>query len=104
RGLDVPRHVRVEGTTVAGFRQAMASARLVVVPMQKGLLHSGGQQTCLNAMLLGKPTIAVGRKWAVDFIDDGVDGLVVDYEDPEGLRRAVRRVLDDPNAALRMGG
>ena len=28
-------------------------ARLVVVPMQKGLLHSGGQQTCLNAMLLG---------------------------------------------------
>ena len=103
RGVDVPPHVRVAGTTEAGFRRAMAAARLVVVPMQKGLLHSGGQQTCLNAMLLGKPTIAVGRKWAVDFIDDGADGLIVDYEDTERLLAAIRRVLDDPDAARRMG-
>jgi glycosyltransferase involved in cell wall biosynthesis len=102
-GVDVPRHVRVEGTTEAGFRQAMAAAHLVVVPMQKGLLHSGGQQTCLNGMLLGKPTIAVGRKWAVDFITDGVDGLIVDYEDPSELRRAVRWVLNHPEAARAMG-
>jgi glycosyltransferase involved in cell wall biosynthesis len=94
--------VRVEGTTAAGFRQALAAAKLVVVPMRKGLLHSGGQQTCLNAMFLGKPTIAVGRKWAVDFIDDGVNGLIVDYEDPVGLRNTVRRLLDDPEAARRM--
>ncbi len=91
------------GTTVAGFRQAMAAARLVVVPMQPGLLHSGGQQTCLNAMLLGKPTIAVGRKWAIDFITDGDNGLVVDYADAEGLRRAVRWIVENPDAARRMG-
>jgi glycosyltransferase involved in cell wall biosynthesis len=102
RGVVVPPHVRVEGTTVAGFRQAMAAARLVVVPMQKGLMHSGGQQTCLNAMLLGKPTVAVGCKWAVDFITDGDNGLVVDYEDVDGLRRAIRWVLDNPDAARRM--
>ncbi len=102
-GLDLPPHVRVEGTTAEGFRRAMAAARLVVVPMRKGTLRSGGQQTCLNAMLMGKPTVAVGRRWAVDFIDDGVNGLIVDYEDPEGLRQAVRRLLDDPEAARRMG-
>src|SRR5262249_56455409 len=90
RGVELPPRVRIEGTTVAGFRQAMAAARLVVVPMQPGLLHSGGQQTCLNAMYLGKPTIAVGRKWAVDFIIDGEDGLIVDYGDVAGLRRAIR--------------
>jgi len=101
-GVAVPPHVRVEGTTAAGFRQAMAAARLVVVPMQNGLLHSGGQQTCLNAMLMGKPTVAVGRKWAVDFIEDGVTGLIVDYEDPLSLRSAVARVLDDPAEARRM--
>jgi glycosyltransferase involved in cell wall biosynthesis len=101
-GVDLPPNVRVEGTTVEGFRQAMAAARLVVVPMKGGLLHSGGQQTCLNAMLLGKPTIAVGRKWAVDFIDDGVNGLIVDYDDPQYLRKAVCRLLDDPVAARRM--
>src|SRR5262249_1768928 len=84
-GVPIPPHVRVEGTTHAGFRQAMAAARMVIVPMQKDLLHSGGQQTCLNALYLGKPTIAVGRRWAVDFITDGLDGLIVDYEDVTGL-------------------
>jgi glycosyltransferase involved in cell wall biosynthesis len=98
-GVELPGHVRVEGTTPTGFRQALAAARLVVVPMQKGLLHSGGQQTCLNAMLMGKPTIAVGRRWAADLMADGVHGLVVDYEDPGGLRRAIAWVLDNPHEA-----
>lgn len=102
-GVTLPQHVRIEGTTVAGFRQAMAAAKFTVVPMQPGLLHSGGQQTCLNSMLLGKPTIAVGRKWARDFLTDGDDGLIVDYADPVELRRAIRWVLDHPEAARRMG-
>jgi glycosyltransferase involved in cell wall biosynthesis len=102
RGVEVPPHVRVEGTTAAGFRQGMAAARLVVVAMEKGLLHSGGQQTLLNAMLMGKPVVAVGRKWAVDFLQDGVNGLIVDYEDVQGLRRAVQSVLGDPGGARRM--
>src|SRR5262245_35272867 len=101
--VSIPSHVRVEGTSVSGFRQAMAAARLVVVPMQPGLLHSGGQQTCLNAMYLGKPTIAVGQKWACDFITDGDDGLIVDYSDADGLRRAIRWVLEHPKEARRMG-
>jgi glycosyltransferase involved in cell wall biosynthesis len=102
-GLSWPDHVRVEGTTPAGFRQAMAGAKLVVVPMQKGLLHSGGQQTCLNAMFLGKPTIAIGHRWATDFITDGEDGLIVDYEDHKSLRNAIHWILDHPEAARRMG-
>ncbi len=101
-GVDLPPHVRLEGTTVEGFRQAMAAARLVVVPMQNGLLHSGGQQTCLNAMALGKPTIAVGRKWAEDFITDGENGLIVDYEDPTALRRAIVWMLENPENAQAM--
>jgi glycosyltransferase involved in cell wall biosynthesis len=103
RGVEVPPCVLVEGTSHAGFRQAMAAAKVVVVPMQAGLLHSGGQQTCLNAMYLGKPTIAVGRRWAEDFITDGDDGLIVDYQDVAGLRAAIQRLLDHPEAAWRMG-
>jgi glycosyltransferase involved in cell wall biosynthesis len=102
-GVSLPAHVRVEATTPAAFRQAMAAARLIVLPLQKGLLHSAGQQTCLNAMLLGKPTIAVGRRWAIDFIRDGEDGLIVDYEDPPQLQRAIHWVLNHPEAARRMG-
>jgi glycosyltransferase involved in cell wall biosynthesis len=102
RGVALPPQVRVEPTTHAGFREAMAGSRMVVVAMEGGLLHSGGQQTCLNAMYMGKPTIAVGRKWAADLMDDGVHGLAVDYGDVEGLRGAVRWVLDNPAAAKAM--
>jgi glycosyltransferase involved in cell wall biosynthesis len=103
RGIDLPSHVRVEPTTPPGFRQAMAGARLVVIAMESGLPHSGGQQTCLNAMFMGKPTIAVGRKWAADFIQDGVTGLIVDYDDPVGLRRAIAWIMENPEAARQMG-
>jgi glycosyltransferase involved in cell wall biosynthesis len=102
RGMPLPAHVRLQGTDHAGFRQAIAAARLVVVPMQKGLLHSGGQQTLLNAMWMGKPTIAVGRPWAEDYVTHGVDGQIVDYQDVVGLREAIRWVLDNPEAASRM--
>jgi glycosyltransferase involved in cell wall biosynthesis len=102
RGIALPPHVRVEGTSAAGFREAMAAARLVVVPMEPGLLHSGGQQTCLNAMFMGKPTIAVGRRWASDLMEDGVHGLVVEYGDVAGLRRAIRWVLDQPEEARQL--
>jgi len=102
-GVKLPKHVRVAGLSPADFRQAMAAARLVVIPMQSGLLHSGGQQTCLNALLMGKPTIAVGRKWAVDLIENGVTGLLVDYDDADGLRMAIRQILDHPDEAREMG-
>jgi glycosyltransferase involved in cell wall biosynthesis len=102
RSTQIPEHVRVAGTTTAGFREALAAARMVVVPMQPGLLHSGGQQTCLNAMFLGKPTIAVGRRWAVDLMDDGVHGRIVDYGDVAGLRAAIQWVLHNPEEARQM--
>jgi glycosyltransferase involved in cell wall biosynthesis len=101
-GSSLPEHVRLEGTSEAGFRQALAAAHLVVVPMAGGLLHSGGQQTLLNALYMGKPAIAVGRRWAADLIEDGVHGLIVEYGDVAGLRAAIRWVLENPEDAQAM--
>jgi glycosyltransferase involved in cell wall biosynthesis len=98
-GVPVPSRVKVTGMTHAEFRQAIAACRLMVVAMAGGLLHSGGQQTCLNAMALGKPTIAVGQRWAKDFIADGQSGWIVDYGDVVGLRRAIEFVLQNPAEA-----
>jgi glycosyltransferase involved in cell wall biosynthesis len=99
RGIRVPSHVRIEGTSQAGFRQALAGSRLVVVPMESGLLHSGGQQTCLNAMALGKPTIAVGKRWASDFIINQENGIIVEYGDSDALRQAIVWVLQNSDKA-----
>jgi len=88
-------NVIIAPTTPEGFRKMMAESKLVVVPMQKGLLHSGGQQTYLNAMAMGKPTIVVGEKGAIDYIENGVNGVLVDFEDDEMLKNAILKALKD---------
>jgi glycosyltransferase involved in cell wall biosynthesis len=49
-----------------------------------------------------KPVIAVGARWACDYMTDGVHGLMVDYEDRRGLEAAIRRILEGPEAARAM--
>jgi glycosyltransferase involved in cell wall biosynthesis len=51
---------------------------------------------------MAKPTIAVGRRWATDLLTDGEHGLIVDYEDVEGLRRAITWICSHPHEARAM--
>jgi len=95
-GYDVPENVIIKGYTPEGFRQAIASCSVMLVPMVKGVLHSGGQQTVLNAMCLGKPTIAFGHRWAVDLIEDKHNGFIVEYEEVDGVVDIIRMLWDDP--------
>jgi glycosyltransferase involved in cell wall biosynthesis len=101
-GVALPPNARVTPTSEAGFRDALAGAKLVVVPMAGGALRSGGQQTLLNALCMGKPTIAVGRRWAADLMEDRVHGLIVDYGDVKALRAAIEWTLARPAEAKAM--
>jgi glycosyltransferase involved in cell wall biosynthesis len=58
----------------------------------------------LEAMAAGKPVVAtrVGENQTV--IADGVDGLLVQPGDVDGMAAALCRVLDDPALAQRLGG
>ncbi len=94
-GTDIPRNVTIKGLSHEEFRRKMAACRLAVVPMRGGLLHSGGQQTFLNSMYMGKPTIVLGRKAAEGYIESGVNGVVVDYGDIPGLRNAIVSLYRD---------
>jgi glycosyltransferase involved in cell wall biosynthesis len=58
----------------------------------------------LEAMLLGKPLIASVHSSGVDVITDGVDGLIVDHNDPADLGRALVQLLEmEPAARQEMG-
>ncbi len=81
--------------TTDDFRQAMAHARVVVVPLQPNLLHLGGQQTYLNAMAMGKPVIVGDNRGAPDYLTDGVTGLIIPPADPAALQAALIRLLSD---------
>lgn len=56
----------------------------------------------LEAMASGTPVVATRLGGIVDIVVDGETGLLVD-DDPRALATAIRRILDDPEAAREMG-
>lgn len=100
---DLPVNVKLSPTSPEDFRKLMANSRMVVVPMEGGHLHSGGQQTFLNAMALGKPVVVADDRGAKDYITDGVDGLIVPTGNPHALRDAICKVINDQENANLLG-
>lgn len=76
---------------------------IVVVPMEGGHLHSGGQQSFLNAMALGKPVIVTDPDGGSSYIEHGVTGLLVPPSDTKRLGESLRYLLEDENRRREMG-
>lgn len=91
----IPPEVDVFPASHVEFRKLMAASKIVIVSMKKGLLHSGGQQTYLNAMAMGKPVIVADDCGAEDYIKDGVNGLIVPSGNSEVLRATIKSLLDN---------
>lgn len=81
------------------FLQKMARAAVVVVPLDTRTRRGVGQQTYLNAMLLGIPVVLNDAVGVRDLVRHGHDALVVPPRDPAALRAAVDRVLDPAHRA-----
>ncbi len=77
------------------YLNLLERCRIVVVPLKK-LVKSTGQVVILEAMGLGKPVIATLTTGTVDYIKDGVNGLLVPVEDSEALRSGIKRLVSDP--------
>ena len=54
-------------------------------------------------MWMGKPTIVTDPAGACDYIESGVDGLLVEPGNPQALREGILSLLSDPAAASEMG-
>jgi glycosyltransferase involved in cell wall biosynthesis len=102
-GLKVPPNVQVRSLSTSEFRQCMANARIVVIPMRATLLHAGAQQSILNAMLLGKPVVLTDPEGGSDYIENGKTGVLVPYGDTTALQQAIRFLLEHPDEAHAMG-
>src|SRR6266545_462263 len=62
-----------------------------------------GVTTITEAMAMGRAVVATRTRGQVDVIRHGENGLYVPPGDPEALRAAVRRLLEHPDEAARMG-
>jgi glycosyltransferase involved in cell wall biosynthesis len=63
----------------------------------------GSPLSVMEYMDAGLPVVATRVGGIPDLIDDGVQGLLVEPQDPAGLGEAIARVLSDPAEARRMG-
>ncbi len=85
--------------------EAMSSARCFVqhsVRAPDGDCE-GTPVAVLEAMGMGLPVIATRHGGIADVIDDGSTGLLVDEYDIERMAEAMLRMVEDPQAAARIG-
>lgn len=101
-GIDLPENVKVISATDYQFYDLLAKSKMVVVPMAKGFLHSGGQQTFLNAMFWGKPVIVTDPEGANDYIEDKKTGMLVNPGEVGALRDAISYILENPEQVQKM--
>ncbi len=98
QGVELPPNVSARPVPHREFVALMQGAAAVVVPLRQGMRRAVGQQTYLNAMWLGKPTIITDVLAVRDHVTDGETALIVDGS-VEGYVAALRQVLDPANVA-----
>ncbi|MCW2977884.1 MAG: putative glycosyltransferase [Actinomycetia bacterium] len=106
-GLELPLNTTARRLSSIDLRDAYARAACVVVPQRSDDYpygsEGGGLTALLEAMAMGKPVVATERGILRDYVDHGVEALLVPPEDPAALREAIERVLGDAELASRLG-
>ncbi len=106
-GLELPSNARIGPLSWMELRESYARAACVVLPQRHDGYpfgsEGGGLTALLEAMAMGKPIVASNRAIIRDYVQDGVEALLVPPEDPAALREAVERVLGDHELAGRLG-
>ena len=77
----------------------LAASDLLVLPS----LYEGSPNVVLEAMRFRKPVVATAAPGTTEVVEDGVTGLLVPLKNPPELTRAIRRVIEEPGLAQRMG-
>jgi glycosyltransferase involved in cell wall biosynthesis len=101
-GQALPRNVEVRRLSLFELRQLYAEAAFVVMPLVD-VDFQAGITTILEAMSMGRAVVCTRTPGQTDTIVDGETGVYVPPADPEALRAAIVRLLDDDREAERLG-
>jgi glycosyltransferase involved in cell wall biosynthesis len=86
----------------AQYRALYEEAAIVVVATGD-TLNACGVTSLMEAMAMGKPVIVSDNPALRDYLPPPDAGIVVPVGDEAALRAALRRLIDDPEEARRMG-
>ena len=97
KGIQFPSNVKVlVNVPYSKYLDLLYNCRLVVVPLKK-VVKSTGQVVFLEAMATGKPVIATETVGTKDYLQSGVNGILVPPEDPIALREAIKTLMKNPS-------
>jgi type III pantothenate kinase len=100
RSLGIGAAVEFPGVVMGGAKADLfARARVFVSSSRREPFANAN----LEAMAEGKPVVATRVGGNVEMVEDEVNGLLVEPEDPEGLAKAILRLLEDRERAGAMG-
>jgi len=77
------------------YYRFMAKAKIVVLSLEPGLRRCPGIITYVTAMKLGKAVIVNEMEGASDYIQNGINGILVNPKDAYNLRSAILNLLHD---------
>jgi glycosyltransferase involved in cell wall biosynthesis len=101
--LTIPANVTIKPTGHGEFRELIEGARFVVFPLRMDDLRTSGQQSYLNAMVMGKAVIVTDTMDAPYYIDHERTGMLVPSGNVPALRAAVERLLGSVDLVRQMG-
>ena len=93
-----PANVTIGELDQRRYEERFRAASIVVVALAPRRDRSAGQQTYLNAMVLGKPVVVTDALGVRDYVEDRRTGLIVPPGDTAAMRTALDWLLDPANA------
>jgi glycosyltransferase involved in cell wall biosynthesis len=99
----IPDNVEITGhLSQFKLRELYARSQFVVLPLFN-VNYAAGVTATLEAMSMERPVIVTRSEGILDYIIDGVTGIVVNNGDTDGLRDAIRDLISHPEEARRLG-
>jgi glycosyltransferase involved in cell wall biosynthesis len=98
----IPANVTVRRFSQFELRQLYADSQFVVMPLYN-VDFQAGVTAILEAMAMERAVICSQTPGQTDVIVDGETGVYTPVGDPAALRAAIQGLLDDPQAAARLG-
>ena len=94
--------LRRETVSYVDLRASYRQASVFVLSLHD-TIHAGGINSLLEAMATARPVVVSRSRGIADYVCDGETALVVEPGDAAGMERAIRRLLEDPAEARRLG-
>lgn len=102
---NVPSYVRAEFFSPRGLVREYAKSKIVVLPLDisDGRNAASGCSTLVEAMAMGKAIIVTRTPTTESYIAHGINGVLVEPNDVDGMLRAILDLLSDDSKRKKLG-